>query len=259
MMTQFAIDQRGATIENATPNKNFIVDFLTREGEYKQAPLGFMWSLIQKYEVDIFKVSLRRITSDFLFYIQKNLVPLEQKSVFSKIAAQLIFYKSRHLLPNSEEKETDNGSFDRLPNELIDRLLEYKRIQVAAEHLSNTQNIFSGTIARKPVWELYEGNADFFKLDLVPFLKIFQQYLLKEGVNQSQVYYIHEEEIEVKEIQKWLHKKLIRKRKLLFFDLIKGSSLLWMICLFLVILEMSKQKMIRVSQNKDKNIILELQ
>ena len=258
MMTQRIIDQRTDKISDATSNKYFVINFFTKEGEHKKAPLEFMWSLIQKYEVDIFQVSLKSITSDFLFHIQRNVVPLEQKSAFAQIAAQLIFYKSKYLLPSSKEEETDNGSLDRLPEELIDKLLEYKKIQVAAEHLSNTQNIAQTTITRDPAWQSYEVNIGFFKLDLVIFLRTFQQYLLKERINQNQTYHIHEEEIKVEKIQKWLHEKLIREKKLLFFDLVKKSSLLWMIGLFLAMLEMSKQKMIQISQIKNKNIMIEL-
>ncbi len=256
-MTTLKIKQESQETNKINSN-NFMVNFSTKEGEQKKGPLELIWSLIQKYEVDIFEVSLKMITTDFFDYIQNNKVALEQKSWFSKISAQLIFYKSKSLLPNINNTVSDDGTLDKLPEELIDKLLEYKKLQVAAEYLNNTRNTSQTEVMRKSNWQLYEKDINFFQLDLTSFLKNFQQYLLKSEVAQNKIFHIQTEEIEVEQLQDWLHKKLTSQKELLFFDLISKTSLIWTISLFLAILEMSKQKIIGVSQIQNKNIIIKL-
>ena len=247
--------------ENQTSQEtgvNFLVDFSTREGERKKGPLDLMWSLIQKYEVDIFQVSLTRITDDFFEYMEKHPVALAQKSAFSQIASRLIFYKSKRLLPDTEKDEPDHGMFDTLPDELIDKLLEYKKLQVAAEYLNGVQKMSQMGAHREPSWQRYEKDIDFFRVDMVSFLKTFKMYLLRGEAAQNTTFYIEPEEIDTEKLGEWLHKKLIAIKKVFFSELVRETSLLRMIGLFLAILEMCKQSIVRASQVENYDIMIEL-
>ena len=243
---------------------NFTVSFSTREGLDKTGPLDLLWNLIRNYEVDIFEVSLVRITNDFVQYIQENQIALEQKYAFSQMATRLIYYKSTRLLPQPEGLENggsdeNNSGLDVLPPEIIDKLLEYKKLQVASEYLEKMQVASGLGFQKKPEWDTYEKDIEFFKLDLVSFLKTFQEYLLKADQNRPTVYEVEEEEIIVEEIQKQLYKELTEVKKLSFFALIKAASRLKLVGFFLAILEMCKQKLIHVSQDeRTKDILIEL-
>ena len=243
---------------------NFTVSFSTREGVDKTGPLDLLWSLIKNYEVNIFEVSLVRITNDFVQYIQENQITLEQKYAFSQMATSLIYYKSKLLLPQTEDLENKEGNendagLDVLPPEIIDKLLEYKKLQVASEYLEKAQVASGMGFEKKSEWDTYEKDIEFFTLDLISLLKTFQEYLLKADQDRPITYEIEEEEIVLEEIQKWLHKELMKVKRLSFFSLIKAASRLRLIGFFLTILEMSKQKLIRVFQDEQtKDILIEL-
>ncbi|NBU97395.1 MAG: ribulose phosphate epimerase, partial [Spirochaetia bacterium] len=94
-------------MENAESSL-FLVKWNTNEGGWTEGPLSVLWSLIESYKVDIFEVSLSRITEDFITFLKlaRNL-PIEISSEFTKMAASLVYLKSKALLPNPGFEEPD--------------------------------------------------------------------------------------------------------------------------------------------------------
>jgi segregation and condensation protein A len=107
---------------------NFRVDL-----EIFRGPLDLLLYLVRKHEVEIVDISLARVTEQFLSY----LAVLEQLDVnlageFLDVASTLIEMKSRIVLPRSSEGEEE---FDEAHQELVRRLLEYKKFKDAASIL----------------------------------------------------------------------------------------------------------------------------
>ena len=100
----------------ATIEGEFQVHWEGHAGQ-EEGSLSLLWSLIESYKVDIFSVSLERITNDFISYI--NLLPdidLKLASSFTFMTANLLYYKSRELLPATnleEETEVTNSPYCR--------------------------------------------------------------------------------------------------------------------------------------------------
>ncbi len=101
-----------------------------------EGPLDLLLFFIRRDELDIYNIPISRITSDFIGYIRdsENL-NLEVASEFIYMASMLMSIKAKMLLPHSAEEGTETDEFDPR-SELVERLLEYKRIKEAAAALN---------------------------------------------------------------------------------------------------------------------------
>ena len=69
-----------------------------------EGPLDLLLYLIKRDEVDIYEVSIERITSQYLEYIDTfKILNIELASEFVVMAANLMYIKSRTLLPRHEQ------------------------------------------------------------------------------------------------------------------------------------------------------------
>jgi len=100
-------------------------------------PLDLLLYLVRKEEVDIYDISIAKITDQYLHYIEMlKSLDVDLAGDFLVMAATLLQIKSAMLLPQSE---TGQGGADELADpraELIRQLLEYKQFKDAANLLS---------------------------------------------------------------------------------------------------------------------------
>ena len=224
---------------------NFSVSFTTRGGVQQEGPLALLWKLIESYEVDIFEVSLTRITNDFLSRLRKNNSTMEEESEFVLMASRLIYYKSKLLLPNPGfEEEADQ---DTLPIELVEQLLEYKKFQMAAEKLRDLEDTAHLGFHREGSWKEYEEGLDYFTVDLAAFLKAFREFLDKKEMEGSLD--IESEEIDIETMLTEIKHQLSRNESLLFFHWLKNASVMRLVVGFLAVLELIRLQFVQIQQN----------
>src|SRR6201988_2823371 len=119
--------------------------------EVFEGPLDLLLYLIKKDEVDIYDISLERITTQYLEFMEAfKVLDLDLAGEFVVMAANLIYLKSRALLPASvqppdEEAEEEDPRWD-----LIRQLVEYKKFKDAAAQLSQREIDQSNLFARMP-------------------------------------------------------------------------------------------------------------
>ena len=90
--------------------------------------------LVRKNEVDIFDIPIASITRQYLEYLEDlSVIDLELSGDFLVMASTLIEIKSRMMLPVSSQAESEDEVDPR--NELVQKLLEYKRFKDAASDL----------------------------------------------------------------------------------------------------------------------------
>jgi segregation and condensation protein A len=100
-----------------------------------EGPLDLLLFFIRRDELDIYNIPISRITSDFIAYIRAiQSLNLEIAAEFIYMASMLMSIKARMLLPRQEVEVVDDGEFDPR-TELVQRLLEYKRIKEGALEL----------------------------------------------------------------------------------------------------------------------------
>ena len=117
--------------------KGFVMELLKIKTEQFEGPLDLLLFLIQKNEMDISAISLHRICDQYVQYIEMmHELNFDMASEFLVMAATLIHLKSRKLLPNDDAiASAEAGELPTSEEELVRRLLEYKRFQEAGRKL----------------------------------------------------------------------------------------------------------------------------
>jgi segregation and condensation protein A len=112
------------------------------EGDYKvkleifEGPLDLLLFLIKRDEIDIHEISLERITRQYLEYLQAfKELNIDVAGEFVVMAANLIYLKSRSLLPVDQQPPEEDVDEDDPRWDLIRQLIEYKKFKEAAEQL----------------------------------------------------------------------------------------------------------------------------
>lgn len=100
-----------------------------------EGPLDLLLHLIEERELDITTVSLAAVTDQYLDYMSQveELQP-DKLADFLIVAAKLLLIKSRTLLPQPPD-ETDQEEEEDVGDELVRRLVEYRKFKNAAAGL----------------------------------------------------------------------------------------------------------------------------
>ena len=119
--------------------------------EIFEGPLDLLLYLIKKEEVDIQVISIERITRQYLDYINTfKLLNIDLASEFIVMAANLMYLKSRTLLPRAEQPPEADAEEDDPRWDLIRQLIEYKKFKDAAGFLSLRAIEQEGRFAHQP-------------------------------------------------------------------------------------------------------------
>jgi segregation and condensation protein A len=104
--------------------------------EIFEGPLDLLLYLIKQDEIDIYEISLERITSQYLEYLQAfQELNIDIAGEFIVMAANLIYLKSRSLLPVDQQPPEEDAEEDDPRWDLIRQLIEYKKFKEAAARL----------------------------------------------------------------------------------------------------------------------------
>jgi segregation and condensation protein A len=104
--------------------------------EIFEGPLDLLLYLIKQDEIDIYEISLERITSQYLEYLQAfKELNIDIAGEFIVMAANLIYLKSRSLLPVDQQPPDEDAAEDDPRWDLIRQLIEYKKFKEAASQL----------------------------------------------------------------------------------------------------------------------------
>jgi segregation and condensation protein A len=232
----------------------FHVKWVNPDGGWAEGPLSVLWGLIESYKIDIFEVSLSRITEDFLNFLRlsKNL-SIELGSEFIKMAAHLVYLKSRALLPNPgfDEIETEPA----LPKELVEKLLEHKKFQIAAQKLSEIDLIQSAVFQRESTQFIipFPEDENWLDLDLIDLISAFNKILTKESVKeQIPDVLIAQSNYSISDKISQIESLLEKNKEIYFSELFDKDEpeILEIVYSFLAILEIVKLRKIHIKQHK---------
>lgn len=135
-------------LERATyMNQAYQVKLDTFEG-----PLDLLLHLINQYEIDIYDIPVAQITEQYMNYIHTlQHLELNIASEYLVMAATLLAIKSQMLLPKPEIEETDEEYMEDPREELMQRLIEYRKYKEAAETFKEKELEAHQTYTRPPV------------------------------------------------------------------------------------------------------------
>ena len=108
-------------------------DYTVRLEQVFQGPMDLLLHLVREQEVEIHEIEIARIVDGYLAYLNGlEKLDIEFAGDFLVMAATLMAIKSRSLLP-TEDVDLDEDLDPR--DELIERLIEYRRFREASEDL----------------------------------------------------------------------------------------------------------------------------
>lgn len=226
-----------------------------------EGPLDLLLHLINRLEIDIYDIPVAKITEQYLVYIHAmKELQLDVASEYLVMAATLLAIKSKMLLPKHEEELDDDFEFeqdDDPRNELVERLIEYKKFKEAAIDLKSLEEE-RGLMYTKPPSDLTEyakeiknENTD-LDISLYDMLGAFQKLLRRKKLQRPMSTKIARQEISIEkrmdEIVSFLKESGTRKS---FNDLFPDSGREHIVVTFLAILELIKRKEIDIEQERN--------
>ncbi len=100
-----------------------------------EGPFDLLLFFIERDELDIYNIPINNLTKDFLTYIHElESLNIELASEFILFISTLMRIKAKMLLPRREVDAQGNEIDPR--QELVDKILEYKRFKEASEQMS---------------------------------------------------------------------------------------------------------------------------
>lgn len=224
-----------------------------------EGPLDLLLHLIDKAEIDIHEVSISEITIQYMDYLHAmKELELEVTSEFLVMAATLLAIKSKQLLPkppvfeDDYEDWPDDGLDPR--DELIQKLVEYRKFKQIAEQLREKEFERSLVFSREP-----EDMTPFMKqekvnpvegIHLSDLIVAFQK-ALRRAARRNIVATVQRDEISVKDRIRDIVDVLKQFETVRFSRLIRENmDRHEIVVTFLAILELMKMKHIRCFQHQ---------
>ena len=213
-----------------------------------EGPLDLLLFLIKKNEINIYDIPIAKITEQYLDYlVAVTELDLEEISDFQAMAATLLLIKSRMLLP----VDTDIDDEDEDPRqELVERLIEYQKYKKLSLLMEEKEKEAEWVLERKRLQRPlpFDDEELWEKVDVWDLLRIFSNYA--KGLSKERIIDLYEE-VTVNEKIALLLEILEEKGECRFTDLIiRMGSILDFICAFLAVLELAKQHVISIYQNR---------
>lgn len=224
--------------------------FKTEEFE---GPLDLLLYQIQKAEINIYNIPISEITEQFIEYIETHKTTLRNLADFYKMAADLLYIKSRMLLPVEVEFDEE---YEDPRRELVDRLLDYQKFKKYTDLLMGVTTSDSFYIPRKEnLFALPFEDEDLFKG--VNLQTLFDTYRsLVSQIAPNKLFNVYEE-VSVKEKITLMQELLESKEEITLSELIKDfNNPLHIICSFMAILESCKFSMILIRQKENNGEII---
>ncbi len=209
--------------------------------EVFEGPLDLLLYLIKKDEVNIYDIPIAQITEQYLEYLDLiKLLDLDVVGDFLVMAATLMQIKSKMLLPPDPSEQAKEEEDPR--DELVRRLLEYKKFKEAADDLRNKemvrQDFFRRTPDEEKIKEMKEEATEvYFEANLFDLISAFANAL--KNVPKDVFYEVMKEEFTVEQkIHDILHLFLHRSSVFLTDLFAKARSKDEIIVTFMAILEL---------------------
>jgi len=215
-----------------------------------EGPLDLLLYLIRKANLNILDIPMAALTAQYLAYVEamrrRN---LELAAEYLLMAAMLLEIKSRMLLPRPAKE--DDGEPEDPRAELVRRLIEYERMKLAAAGLDELPQagrnfewisvwVAEKVIERQPEVSLHDVQ--------LAWLKLMQQARVRQH------HRVRREELSVREHMALILRRLRGQGHVPFERLCEPvaghSTAASLIVAFLAVLELARERLIRLTQNE---------
>lgn len=218
-----------------------------------EGPLDLLCHLVDKNKMNINEIKINDITDQYIEYINAmNQINLDITSEFVLMASTLLHIKSKSLLPIETEDDEELTE-----EELIQKIIEYKKYKEIIKDLKKLYNIYSKRFYKMPdkiklqnrkIEDNYSKNliSDAYK----NLIEKNDQKINKNSDNMNKI--IMRESVTISSKVKDIFKELLRKPQFIFNKLcnLNKYSKIETVVAFNGILELTKRNKIEAFQKK---------
>ena len=228
--------------------KSFHVPGILSDRKDFDGPLDLLLFLISKNDANIYDIPISLITEQFLGYIEENKTEIDDLADFYRMAAELLYIKTKLLLPHETELDEE---YEDPRQDLVDRLIDYQKYRKYTDlltgvdkggriYISRPENLFAIPFEDK---ELFQG------VTLSDLFRTFSDILKKTP--PSKIFNIYQS-VSVKEKRALMAELLEDREEINIEDLIVDfNNPLHVICSFMAILAAAKDHTIIFRQEKE--------
>lgn len=224
------------------------------EQEVFTGPFDVLLKAIDEGQIEIHQVSLTQITASYFEYWKRQEPDLVLASDFLIMAAYLLELKSKSLLPAKEEI-IEEELLGNIEESLVSHIQEYQVFKSLAQTLRKRKEVYEKVYGR------HEGEAQEKEFELVDVslkdLVVAFKRVYDDAAKREQVVPIKAEEVTLEDRIVEVKRLLAgRKDGVPFVDIFIRKTRIEIVVTFLAILELAKQRFIKITQSRQFGTIL---
>lgn len=236
------------------------MDYSIKLDEF-EGPLDLLLHLIKQDNIDIYDISIERITKQYLDYIEKmEELNINVAASYLVMAAELMEIKSNSLLPKNKEIVEEENEEEITKDNLINRLIEYKKYKEVTNELRALENKRLDYYVKGPenISNYIENNNYNKDASVDDLLQAFEKYLERQEFKKPLQTKVTNKEYSISKRKQSIRNILNSKKRIEFSELFEEYNKSYIIVTFLSVLEMAKEDEITITQmNNFDNIIIE--
>lgn len=221
-----------------------------------EGPLDLLLHLIKEGNTNIFDINIVEITDKYLEYIKREEdLNINVSSEYLVMAAELIYIKSRSLLPIDNTKEESEDEITK--EKLIIKLLDYQKYKEVTSSFKELEQERKDIYIKSP-----EKSSDYVhdkvvgELCIDDLLNAFKSFLERKELDKPLETTITKKEYSVRERKNNIRNILNSKKRVYLDELIDNYTKPYIVVTFLSILEMVKEREVNINQDKNFDKIL---
>ncbi|MGI6449589.1 MAG: segregation and condensation protein A [Desulfitobacteriia bacterium] len=226
-----------------------------------QGPLDLLLHLIQQNKVDIYDIPLAVIADQFISTVKEmEALDMEVTSEFLVLAAQLLYLKSRQLLPKPQKTDEELQLEEDLKQDLVERLIAYRAFKDIASYLGSKEessgNKYFREIDLEEIMTKIKPPNPLAGIGLTDLLQAFQSVLLRVEKGEDLSLYVEVDDIPVElMITDIMRRMILNPRGMKFTQLLRYRSRVEIVVAFIALLELLKDGKLKAEQSRPDNDI----
>lgn len=235
-------------------NFESVVDYNTVLDDF-EGPLDLLLHLINIAKIKIEDVFVSKVTEQFLDYIEfmktQPSRDVDKESEYLALAAQIIYIKSKSMVPVVEVAGEEMGGDEEEKRALIEQLKqrEYELIKEKTPKLKDLETV--GYLFKEPDKALNTVRVVYKDFTVSALLDAFAKMMLKNESLQHEKQKVREIPKDIYTVEEkvvYIRERLVAEKEVLFENLFTSFSVNEVVTTFQALLEMLKHQFIMVKQ-----------
>lgn len=215
-------------------------------------PLDLLLHLIARNKVSIYDIPIASILAQYMEILHRTQnLDLDASGDFIAMAAQLVYIKSRMLLPKPDHETAEDPR-----TELVEQLIEYQRMKEMTPYFREHMDLGRDRITKPPEPQEMAAPLEYHHIpaELVRAAHVILERIQRRTPPPASAFrgIVGREVVPVHVQITAIHKRLVRERRLRFLSLFEhAESRSEVVATFLAVLELSKTRRILMTGEGD--------